>query len=439
MPAFLFLLSFINLSLFMSSKKNLAQWLKYLESLHPSEIDLGLSRVQQVGQKMGLLKPAPLVIMVAGTNGKGSSVTLCGSILQCADFKVGSYMSPHLHHYNERVKINGSPVSDADLIESFVAIDDARKDVLLTYFEVGTLSSLYLFKKHNVDAAILEVGLGGRLDAVNIVSPDISVVTSIGLDHQDWLGDDLASIAFEKAGIFRRELPAICGERLPQSTLVDHALSINAPLYVKGQEFEYKENSEDWSWQGINCIGEGIHYENLPLPSLPIENAATVLQALQFIKPVITVAQIAEGIKQATLSGRLQRITQPINALLDVGHNPQAAQLLAQRLSHKPIKGKRYALLAMLDDKDPVGVVAHLSPFVQSWHLAGIQGFRGQTVESLNTKVQNQLNAPACHVSIKEALDELKSIMLKEDELVILGSFITVASAQDWIKEQNNG
>ncbi len=423
----------------MSSKKNLAQWLEYLESLHPSEIDLGLSRVQQVAQKMDLLKPAPLVIMVAGTNGKGSTVTLCSSVLQQAAYKVGSYMSPHLHHYNERVKINGECVSDADLMESFKVIDDARKDVLLTYFEVGTLSSLYLFKKYNVDAAVLEVGLGGRLDAVNIVSPDISVVTSIGLDHQDWLGDDLASIAFEKAGIFRSKLPAICGERNPQSTLIDHAADINVPLYVKGEEFEYKESVDSWSWQGVDSEGENIQYENLPLPSLPIENAATVLQALQFVKPDLTIEQIVEGIKQANLPGRLQRITQPINALLDVGHNPQAAQLLAERLSNKPVTGNRYALLAMLDDKDPVGVVSHLMPYVQGWHLAGIEGFRGQTVETLNSKVQNQLDSVTCHASIKEALDALKSIMLKEDELVILGSFKTVASAQDWIKEQSNG
>jgi len=423
----------------MSTNKNLAQWLEYLESLHPSEIDLGLARVQQVAASMELLKPAKLIIMVAGTNGKGSSVTLCSSILQQASMKVGSYMSPHLHHYNERVKINGAPVSDADLIESFTAIDRARGDILLTYFEVGTLSSLYLFKKHQVDAAVLEVGLGGRLDAVNIVSADISVVTSIGLDHQDWLGDDLSSIAFEKAGIFRSKLPAICGQREPQSTLIDHAKQIQSPLYVKGEAFEYDEQLSGWNWQGKAATGESVSYRNLPLPSLPIENAATVLQALQFVKPSISFQQICEGICLAQLPGRLQQINKPFNAMLDVGHNPQAAQLLASRLALQPVKGKRYALLAMLGDKDPVGVVAPLKPFIHDWHLAGISGYRGQTVENLQAKVHKDLGEVTGHVTIEKALNELKSIMANDDELIILGSFITVAEAQDWIEEQNDG
>ncbi|OUR67703.1 hypothetical protein A9Q73_05170 [Bermanella sp. 47_1433_sub80_T6] len=423
----------------MSTNKTLAQWLEYLESLHPSEIDLGLARVQQVAASMELLKPAKLVIMVAGTNGKGSSVTLCSSILQQASMKVGSYMSPHLHHYNERVKINGSPVSDAELIESFMAIDRARGDILLTYFEVGTLSSLYLFKKHKVDAAVLEVGLGGRLDAVNIVSANISVVTSIGLDHQDWLGDDLSSIAFEKAGIFRSKLPAICGQREPQATLTDHAKQIQAPLYVKGRAFDYEEQPDGWRWQGKTATGEAVGYHDLPLPSLPIENAATVLQALQFVNPCVSFEQICEGIRLAQLPGRLQQIEKPFNAILDVGHNPQAAQLLANRLAVKPIKGKRYALLAMLGDKDPVGVVAHLKPFVQAWHLAGISGYRGQAVEKLQAKVRAELGEVNGHVTIEQALNELQGIMDKNDELIILGSFITVAKAQDWIEGQNNG
>ncbi len=423
----------------MSNNKTLAQWLEYLESLHPSEIDLGLARVQQVATAMNLLKPAPLIIMVAGTNGKGSSVTLCGSILQQAGMKVGRYMSPHLHHYNERVSINGSPVADADLIESFVAIDHARGDILLTYFEVGTLSALYLFAKHKVDAAVLEVGLGGRLDAVNIVAADISVVTSIGLDHQDWLGDDLASIAFEKAGIFRRGLPAICGQREPQTTLINHAQQIEAPLYVKGQAFDYDEQADHWCWQGKTATGDPIRYQRLPLPSLPIENAATVLQALQFVKPSVTLAHICEGMRLAQLPGRLQQIKTPFNAILDVGHNPQAAQLLAARLRLKPIKGKRYALLAMLADKDPKGVVAHLKPIVQDWHLAGIGGYRGQTVAQLQASVEGELGRVSGHASIEQALDALQGIMKEEDQLIIVGSFITVAKAQDWIEEQGNG
>jgi dihydrofolate synthase/folylpolyglutamate synthase len=423
----------------MSTNKTLPQWLEYLESLHPSEIDMGLARVQSVARKMDLLKPAPLIIMVAGTNGKGSTVTMCSSILQQVPMNVGSYMSPHLHIYNERVKINGVSVSDEDLIESFMVIDQQRGDVLLTYFEVGTLSSLYLFKKHKVDAAVLEVGLGGRLDAVNIVDPDISVVTSIGLDHQDWLGHDLASIAFEKAGIFRSKLPAICGERQPQATLVDHAASIAAPLYIKGQAFNFTEHDDCWDWNGLASNGQSITYTNLPLPSLPIENAATVLQVLQFITPQISLQQIRDGLVLAQLAGRMQQVSKPFNAILDVGHNPQAAQMLASRLAARPIKGKRYALLAMLNDKDPEGVVSSLAPLMQSWHLAGISGFRGQSVVSLHAKVKLQLKDASQHDDVEQALDSLLSIMQDEDELIVLGSFITVAKAENWIKEHSNG
>ncbi len=415
------------------TQKNLDQWLSYLESLHPSEIDLGLARVLQVAQKMGLLKPAPFVIMAAGTNGKGSTVTLVSSILQQAKQKVGTYMSPHLHQYNERVKIDGVMLSDEDFIESFEAIDNARENILLTYFEVGTLSSLYLFMKYQVDVAVLEVGLGGRLDAVNIVDADISVVTSIGLDHQDWLGDDLAKIAFEKAGIYRSLKPAICGEESPQQTLINHAFEINAPLFIKGQHFTYEQNIEDWNWKGINKEGKSVELAHLPLPSLPIENAATVLQVLQLVPFEISLENIVSGIKGAQLSGRLEKIESPFKAVLDVGHNPQAARLLSSRLKKSVPKGRRYALLAMLEGKDPLGVVKELAGDVDYWHLAGLNGFRGQNSASLNLTLSEQLPEVVCHEQVSDALDDLLVKMNKDDELIVLGSFITVGKAHEWL------
>ena len=413
--------------------KNLTQWLQYLESLHPSEIDLGLSRVRQVAQRMNLLRPAGLIIMAGGTNGKGSTVTLASSILQQANLKVGTYMSPHLHQYNERVKINGEMVCDEDFIESFTAIDKARGDILLTYFEVGTLSSLYLFLKHKVDVAVLEVGLGGRLDAVNIVDADISAVTSIGLDHQDWLGDDLSKIAFEKAGIYRALKPAICGERNPQTSLLDHAAQINAMLTVKGQHFDYSEGQGTWSWRGQTNKGKVIEMSDLPLPSLPIENAATVLQLLQYVPQEVTLEQIKRGIEKAELTGRLERITKPFRAIFDVGHNPQAAKLLGSRLQVGSIKGKRFALLAMLEDKDPVGVVEALKPFIDEWCLSGLSGFRGQSVVSLKEKVQDNLPSVSCYEEVSGALDSLLVKMNPDDELIVLGSFATVAKAHEWL------
>ena len=420
-------------------EKNLNQWLQYLESLHPSEIDMGLARVRDVAQKMDLLKPAKTVVMVAGTNGKGSTVTLTSSILQQAGLKVGAFMSPHLHLYNERVKINGVMLSDENFIESFKAIDKARGDILLTYFEVGTLSALYLFTKHQVDIAVLEVGLGGRLDAVNIVDADISVVTSIGLDHQDWLGNDLTQIAFEKAGIYRSEKPAICGERTPQASLVNHAKDIGSALYVKGQAFDFEQNERDWSWTGLSKEGQVVKLENLPLPSLPIENAATVLQLLQFMPQEPNLIDIHKGILSAKLSGRLECVTKPFKAVLDVGHNPQAAQMLAKSLESQPVKGRRFALLAMLEDKDPAGVVEKLKPFIDSWYLAGLKGYRGQKVETLKAKVIDRVNGFSCYESVGEALDDLLLKMNEDDELVVVGSFMVIAKTHEWLALHKSG
>jgi len=375
--------------------------------------------------------------LVAGTNGKGSTVTLCAEILMQADLNVGSYMSPHLEQYNERIKINEKNVSDADLIESFEIIDKARGSISLTYFEVGTLSALYLFKKYKVDVAVIEVGLGGRLDASNIIEPDISAVTSIGLDHQDWLGDDLSVIAFEKAGVFRHQKPAVCGQRNIQATLIAHANNINAPLFIKGEAFDFTVNKTSWNWQGQDINGQVIEMSELPLSSLPMENAATALQVLMLLKPDLTQIQIEQGIKNAILAGRMQCISVPFNGVLDVGHNPQAAQMLAENLALRPIKGKRYALLAMLDDKDPGGVVKNLTSVIDDWHLAGIEGYRGQPVATLSKKVG--IERAQCHENVPQALDVLLNIINKDDELIILGSFVTISLALNWIKEQSNG
>ncbi len=421
----------------MLEKKSLAQWLTYLESVHPSEIELGLERIKSVAQTLNLLKPAAHSILVAGTNGKGSTVTLCAEILMQADLNVGSYMSPHLEQYNERIKINEKNVSDADLIESFEIIDKARGSISLTYFEVGTLSALYLFKKYKVDVAVIEVGLGGRLDASNIIEPDISAVTSIGLDHQDWLGDDLSVIAFEKAGVFRHQKPAVCGQRNIQATLIAHANNINAPLFIKGEAFDFTVNKTSWNWQGQDINGQVIEMSELPLSSLPMENAATALQVLMLLKPDLTQIQIEQGIKNAILAGRMQCISVPFNGVLDVGHNPQAAQMLAENLALRPIKGKRYALLAMLDDKDPGGVVKNLTSVIDDWHLAGIEGYRGQPVATLSKKVG--IERAQCHENVPQALDVLLNIINKDDELIILGSFVTISLALNWIKEQSNG
>lgn len=418
-------------------KKNLDQWLAFLESNHPTEIDMGLERVQTVAQRLDLLKPAPLTLLVAGTNGKGSTVTMSSCILNAAGLNVGSYMSPHLHVYNERVRINGQPVSDELIVESFEVIDDARADISLTYFEVGTLSALYIFKKFQVDAAVLEIGLGGRLDAVNIVDPTGAAVTSIGLDHQDWLGSDINNIAFEKAGVYRANQPAICGQRDVPSRLIEHAESIGAHLLLKGRDFDFKWLATSWSWHGKGINGEVIKLNDLSLPALPLENAATALQLLIQVCPQLTTEQINQGFEQAHLDGRLQVFEQPYKGIMDVGHNPQAAALLNDSLVMEPIKGKRFGLLAMLKDKDAEAVAQCMS-VIDEWHVAGLAGYRGQSATELEHKIMDVVPVSSKHDTVAIGLESLREVVGPDDQVVLFGSFITVANGQDWLSAQEN-
>lgn len=416
------------------SKKNLQQWLEYLESIHPSEIEMGLNRVRTVATNMQLIKPAKKIMLVAGTNGKGSTVTYSRSILLQCGFSVGTYMSPHLHVYNERVMIDDKMVSDDDLIESFEKIEQARGDISLTYFEVGTLSAYYLFNKYNVDCAVIEVGLGGRLDATNIVEPDVSVVTSVGMDHQDWLGNDISLIAYEKAGVYRADKPAICGEPDVDVKLIEHAQSIGANLHIKNKDYRIEKTEDSWSWFGVHPNGGVLHFHDLPLPSLPLENAGTALQALLYLYPELTQQQIIEGLSVAHLPGRLQKLSSPFNCLLDVGHNPQAAKLIAKHCQDTPLKGKRIALLAMLVDKDVQGVVSQLEGVIDEWYLAGINGYRGQTADQLLEKAGDLVVDPVLCETVAQALEKIQLDLGEDDEVIILGSFVTVAQAQTWLE-----
>lgn len=413
------------------TKKNLEQWLSYWESNHPTEIDMGLDRVREVAKRLNLFKPTPLVLLVAGTNGKGSTVTMVSEMLRETGLSVGCYMSPHLHVYNERVRVNGELASDADIVESFEAIEDARKEISLTYFEVGTLSALYIFKQKKLDACVLEIGLGGRLDAVNIVDADGAAVTSIGLDHQDWLGSDIEQIAFEKAGVYRTGKIAVCGERVPAKTLVDHAENIKAPLLIKGRDFDFSKSKQGWGWSGKNLKGCAIQFEDLPVPSLPLENAATAIQLIVNIKPEITQQQISNGLARAKLDGRLQIFSAPYQGVMDVGHNPQAAKLLNDYLKQNPVSGQNYGVLAMLADKDANAVVNEMTQ-IQSWKIAGLDGYRGQSSKTLLDKLGDISNATQSE-SVAIALADLEQLVKPEDRVVVFGSFITVALAQDWL------
>ncbi|WP_054774514.1 bifunctional folylpolyglutamate synthase/dihydrofolate synthase, partial [Methylogaea oryzae] len=310
----------------------LAEWLAWQETLHPKPIDLGLQRVRRVYDALGS-GAAPFTITVGGTNGKGSSVALLSAILRAAGYRVGTYTSPHLLRYNERIQIDGEPVDDATICEAFGRVDGARGDTSLSYFEFGTLTALDIFRRAGLDAQILEVGLGGRLDAVNIIDADAALVASIDIDHQEWLGDSRDAIALEKAGIYRRGHPAVLGDPEAPPALLSYVDEQGIALHRQGREFGYSMDGAGWNWRGSTGS-----LRELPLPAMPgkhqLLNASAVLQLLQLVQTRLPVAESAvrRGLETVRLAGRFQLIPGAPAVLADVAHNPQAARVLAEYL-----------------------------------------------------------------------------------------------------------
>ncbi|WP_318462791.1 bifunctional tetrahydrofolate synthase/dihydrofolate synthase [Photobacterium leiognathi] len=400
---------------------SLSIWLKYLEQLHTSAIDLGLDRVKAVGQKADLLKPAPCVITVAGTNGKGSTCAMLEAILIEAGYKVGVYSSPHLVRYNERVRINNQELDDGEHTQAFASVEAARGDISLSLFEFGTLSALTLFKTHQVDVVVLEVGLGGRLDATNIVDHDVSVITSLAIDHVDWLGDNIDVIGYEKAGIFRSGKPAICGQLHPPATVPAHADDIGAELYQVGYQFEYQVEDNHWNWQ---C--GAFDLTQLPLPNLPLPNAATALMALGAAELDISEENIINGLKKAQLPGRMQRVSEQPLIIMDVAHNPHSAEYFANQLSkikQKEGKNKIHAVVAMLHDKDIASTIAAMRDTVDDWYPASLTGPRAATAEEILQHL------PANCVGFdkpESAFDQALTQAGEDDMVIVFGSFYTV-------------
>lgn len=408
----------------------LPEWLAWQERLHPNAIDLGLDRVRRVLVSLGLERPDYRVLTVGGTNGKGSCAAYAETMLRAAGYRVGCYTSPHLLSYNERVRVDGVEVSDAEFCEAFERVDAARGDTSLTYFEFGTLAALFIFARCGIDAAVLEVGLGGRLDAVNVLDADAAIVASVGLDHQDWLGPDRESIGFEKAGIYRSGRPALCGDRSPPASLLRHAESIGAALQVLGRDFDCKMESAGWSFEG-GRQGHGL----LPPPALPgriqYDNAATViaaLTALQLLLPV-PVEAVAAGLRGVSLPARFQRIPGPVECILDVAHNPDAARVLAENLRAAPVPGRSFGVAGMFKDKLAEEVARALAPCLDRWFLGGLAGPRGQSAAALAARVHTV--APAAeiaeHGSVTEAHAAAQRAARPGDRLVVFGSFHTVA------------
>jgi dihydrofolate synthase/folylpolyglutamate synthase len=417
--------------------RTLGEWLAWLEQLHPSAIDMGLDRSRQVARQLGLTRPAPLVITVTGTNGKGSTCAFLAELLQAQRLKVGVYSSPHLVRYNERVKVQGVEATDAQLCDAFAAVEAARGDVSLTYFEMGTLAAFWLFEQAQLDAVVLEVGLGGRLDAVNLVDADLALVTSIGVDHADWLGDTRESVAFEKAGIFRPGRPALCGDIDPPEPLLAKARELGCPLLVRGQAFDVSLKEHGWDWRGI-VDGEPLELRDLPLLELPMPNAALALQAYALLGYPLEPVQIARTLANTRLAGRLDRRVvrwqgKDLNLLLDVGHNPHAAQFLAQCLRRRPVVGKRRAVFGLLADKDLDGVVTELVSVIDEWAVTPLPTTRSRSAEQLQSTLQNLGAQVTSYQSVALALEAQCALATADDEILLFGSFYCVAEALEWL------
>jgi dihydrofolate synthase/folylpolyglutamate synthase len=408
--------------------QTLAEWLAWQETLHPTAIDLGLERVSTMAGRLGLLTPKHIVITVAGTNGKGSSVALLESILACADLRVGSYTSPHLLNYNERIRIDGQPVADGDLIAAFDRIDTAREDISLSYFEFGTLAAMDLFQHSALDAVVLEVGLGGRLDAVNIQDADCALVTGIGIDHVDWLGPDRESIGREKAGIFRAGRPAICSDPAPPATVRETAIGLAAVWYGLDEQFGYRVTDAHWEWWGPN-----LSLTNLPLPALPgpiqVQNAAGVLMVLQSLgeRLPVTLQALHDGLRQVRLRGRFEVVPGPVECIFDVAHNPHAAAQLAAALAARPCRGRTLAVCGMLADKDAAGVAKALLAQVQTWYLGGLEGVRGQSAQELAARMLLPELHRYLYADVSTAFAAARSAAQAGDRILVFGSFHTIA------------
>jgi dihydrofolate synthase / folylpolyglutamate synthase len=423
------------------TSRSLADWLAYLEQLHPTAIDMGLDRVRAVAARMGMTRPAPLVVTVTGTNGKGSTCAFIASLLNAQGLKIGSYSSPHLLRYNERVLLSGREASDAELCEAFAVVEAARGEISLTYFEMGTLAAFWLFERAGLDAVVLEVGLGGRLDAVNIVDADLAVITNIGLDHADWLGNSRESVAYEKAGILREGKPALYGDLDPPQPLLDHANSLSAPLLLRGRDFDLAMGAGDWHWRGVDAAGAPLELHGLPLLTLPMENAALALQAYAMLGLPWDPARLARALLQTRVVGRLDSRQvvwngRRIALLLDVGHNPHAAAFLAQRLEQRPVAGTRLAVFGLLADKDLSGVLDALVPSISDWAVAPLPTPRTQSATQLAQALLERGASVSEYATIEQALDAQCARAESVDEILVFGSFYCVAAALECLEQQ---
>jgi len=408
---------------------SLEDWLRWQEALHPQAIALGLDRVAAVAGRLGLPAAGPVTFTVAGTNGKGSTCALLSEICLAAGQRVGTYTSPHLLRYNERIAIDGEPAPDAALTEAFAAVERARQDTPLTYFEFGTLAALWLFREARVAVQVLEVGLGGRLDAVNLVDADCAVITSIGLDHVEYLGRDREQIGGEKAGILRAGRAAVCSDPDPPASIARHAGALGASLWQLGRDFRVQRAADAWNW-----LGPGIHYKKLPPPALPgaaqLHNAAGVVAALERLRPRLPVAETAirAGLARVRLRGRFERRA---GIVMDVAHNVEAARVLADNLrslaSAPGQQGFRF-VMGMLSDKPVEGFAQALAPLAARFHAGGLPPPRGLDGARLAKRLAGAGVPTQAHATVAAAFAAARAEARPGETVVVCGSFLTVAA-----------
>ncbi len=421
----------------MSDSLSLSQWLVHLESMHPVAIDMGLDRVAAVGERLKLHFDCP-VITVGGTNGKGSTCAMLESMLMQGSYRVGLYTSPHILDFNERARIDGHSASDTVLCDAFTAVEAVRGDISLTYFEFTTLAILKLFADTKLDVVILEVGLGGRLDAVNIIDPDVAIVTSVDLDHQQYLGDTREKIGFEKAGIFRPQRAAICGDPSPPQSVVEHANNIGADLWLFGRDFNYSGDRQQWSYGGRSVRRHALAYPSLRGAN-QLLNASAALAALEVLRDRLPLGaqEVRAGLVLVELPARFQVLPGRPAVILDVAHNPHAAATLAQNLDQMGFFPYTYAVFGAMSDKDIAGVLSHLKDKIDHWYLCDLPLPRAASAESLAVALGSEgfvagntggtERSVQCFATPAEAYAAARDSVSENDRIVVFGSFLTVA------------
>jgi dihydrofolate synthase/folylpolyglutamate synthase len=415
----------------------LSDWLAQIETLSPHEIDLGLERVERVLQRLAVPRPQS-VFHVAGTNGKGSSVAMLEALLQQTDARIGCYTSPHISRYNERIRVDGDEATDEQIIAAFERIEAVRDGEALSYFEFGTLAAVIVFADAGVDTAILEIGMGGRLDAVNAIEPDAGLITNIALDHCEWLGDNIETIAFEKAGIMRRNKPIIFGARDIPLAILEHADAAGANLLAAGRDFDWSVDGDRWSWQGVAHRLEGLERPALA-GDHQFGNAATVLALLEAagLTGLLRTDIVNTSLGSLRLAGRLQQFDIGARWLLDVAHNPAAAKVLGEALRGEGHDGRTVAIVALLDDKDVAGCIAHLQDQVEQWIAVTAASPRAIDAGELARQVANASNR-ACLVadSLEDAIIRAQELTKAGDRVLVTGSFYLVGPVLDLLSKK---